>query len=292
MKIIQRLIAGLIILLLAACNLPSVIQAPTETTMPDAPTLAPTDTTQLVITPTLAFTETPEIVITPTLAPTPTNLPLYQQVKLVPKVSEEAGKAPNYTFKTQVPVMEGSSNPKVDKFNQDISNIVQAAVDQFRKELLNQPAVPISAGSYFDLRYALISPPGPIFSLQIQIEGMYDGAAHPYHVTSAYNYDLETGQVITFERLFIPGSDPLTPISEYCKKELSKRDINFDMFAAGADPTAENYSVWNISADGLVIFFNEYQVAPYAAGPQTVVVPFSELENIIDPGGPLAEVKP
>jgi hypothetical protein len=242
--------------------------------------------------PTEAPTDTSEPVIAATLETTSTNPPLSEQVKLVPHTTEDSGKAPNYTFKTQVPVMEGSSDPRVEKFNQDIARIVQTAVDQFRTDLLNQPAVPISAGSYFDLRYALISPPGPIFSLQIQIEGMYDGAAHPYHITSSYNYDLEAGEVIAFEHLFLPGSDTLTPISEYCKRELSKRDINFAMFTAGAEPTVENYSVWNLSADGLVIFFNEYQVAPYAVGPQTVVVPFSELENIIDPGGPLAKVKP
>ena len=46
------------------------------------------------------------------------------------------------------------------------------------------------------------------------------------------------------------------------------------MFSDGAKPTPENYAVWNVSADGLVITFNEYQVAAYAAGPQEVVIPF------------------
>jgi hypothetical protein len=36
----------------------------------------------------------------------------------------------------------------------------------------------------------------------------------------------------------------------------------------------------------LAITFDEYQVAPYAAGPQTVVVPFSELTNLLNPEGP------
>jgi hypothetical protein len=92
--------------------------------------------------------------------------------------------------------------------------------------------------------------------------------------------------------LFLPDAKPLPVIADFCKKELAKRDIGFAMFAAGADPTAENYTVWNISADGLVIVFNEYQVAAYVAGPQTVVIPFGELEKIINPSGPLAGIKP
>jgi hypothetical protein len=49
----------------------------------------------------------------------------------------------------------------------------------------------------------------------------------------------------------------------------------------------ENYAVWNLSAEGLVITFNEYQVAAYAVGPQVVVIPFTALKDISDPRGPL-----
>jgi hypothetical protein len=270
MKIIQSISAGLAVVLLVACSSP-------------AQTLTPT--LEVAITPAQAATAT-------TLLPTPTQSALYQQVSLGAITTNESGKAPVYTFKTQVPVMAGSSDPRVAKFNQGVSAIVKAAVDQFHKDLSEQSAVPLAGGSYFDLRYKLVSPPGPIFSLQLVIEGMTDGAAHPYHVTISYNFNLETGREIALNDLFLPAASPLPVIADYSKKELAKRDIGFEMFAAGADPKPENYTVWNISADGLVIFFNEYQVAPYVAGPQTVVIPFAELQKIIDPSGPLAGLKP
>jgi len=270
MKIIQSIGAGLAVILLAACS------APAQTSTPIPSPLIPA---------TQALTAT-------TQAPTPTRLPLYQQVNLAAVTTNESGKAPDYTFKTQVPVMAGSSDPRVEKFNQGVAALVKAAVDQFHKDLSQQSAVSLAGGSYFDLRYKLISPPGPIISLQIVIEGMTDGAAHPYHVTISYNFNLETGREIALNDLFLPAARPVPVIADYCKKELARRDIGFETFAAGADPTSENYTVWNISVDGLVIVFNEYQVAPYAAGPQTVVVPFAELEKIIDPSGPLAGFKP
>jgi hypothetical protein len=40
----------------------------------------------------------------------------------------------------------------------------------------------------------------------------------------------------------------------------------------------------------LLITFDEYQVAPYAAGPQKVAIPYSELRALINPQGPLGKL--
>jgi hypothetical protein len=139
-----------------------------------------------------------------------------------------------------------------------------------------------------EVKYDLLSPPGDIYSLKFTMAGYFDGAAHPYHYNKTLNYDLEAGQQLRLADLFLPDADPLPLIAEICKTELSKRDIAFDSFSTGADPTDENYRNWNITPDGLLITFDEYQVAPYAAGPQTVLIPYSQLSAIIKPDGPLA----
>ena len=93
--------------------------------------------------------------------------------------------------------------------------------------------------------------------------------------------------------LFPADTDYLAAISRYCIAELSKRDIGFyGGFQQGAEPTPDNYRNWNITSDGLLINFDEYQVAPYAAGPQTVTVPYSALSAFINPDGPLAMFSP
>jgi len=280
MKTIHSIMAAILLLTtLIACNLLS--QAP-------ATPFIPTDTP----TPAAKPTETP------TLPPTQTPLPLYQAVTLGENTVEDSGKAPDFTLKVVTPVLHpnnlgasGSSDPRVEKFNQLVAARVQQAVETFKKDLANQPATPISAGSYFSLNYALISPPGNLLSLQIHIEGYSDGAAHPYHLTSSFNYDLENGQEISLDQLFLPGTNYLKTISDYCTAELSKRNIGFEMFSDGAKPAPENYTVWDVSADGLVITFNEYQMAAYAAGPQEVVIPFAALKDISDPQSPLNTFK-
>src|SRR5262249_43835062 len=127
-------------------------------------------------------------------------------------------------------------------------------------------------------------------SIKFQTEGYLAGAAHPYHMVYVLNYDLEHGQDIALSDLFLPNANYLETISNYCAAQLATRDIDFKDFSQGADPKPENYKNWNISSDGLLITFDEYQVAPYSAGPQTVSVPYSELKALIDPNGPLAGI--
>jgi uncharacterized protein DUF3298 len=58
---------------------------------------------------------------------------------------------------------------------------------------------------------------------------------------------------------------------------------------SGASAEAKNYQSWTITRKGLGINFDSYQVAPYAAGPQYVLVPFSALKEIIKPQGPIGQ---
>lgn len=228
--------------------------------------------------------------VPPTVAP----VPLYQQVTLTDSQNGLTGQNPDYTITTVTPVLTGSEDSRVAAFNALTASIVQQAVDDFTTQMTDlQPLPDIGASSMFDLRYKLVSPPGNVLSLQFIMEGYVEGMAHPYHVTRTLNFDLEQGREIALDSLFQPNSDYLTAIANFCIAELQTRDIGFnDMFAPGAAPTAENYQDWNVTADGLLIVFNEYQVAPYAAGPQSVTVPYVELASMINPQGPLAEFLP
>ena len=92
---------------------------------------------------------------------------------------------------------------------------------------------------------------------------------------------------MALNQLFLPNSNYLQVIADYCKAELRKREIGFDDQQQGADPVPENYAIWNLSTDGLVITFNEDQVAAYAAGSQMVTIPYAALKAVIDSQGPI-----
>ena len=239
-----------------------------------------------------ASTTTPTAAPIPTSAPTSTSIPtttsvpFYQQVTVSTTNFNDSGTSPDYKITAQIPTIK-DSDPRAVAFNSEMNNFVQHLADDFKKNMASMGPPPIQATSSLDVQYQVVSPSGNILSIKYQTEGYIAGMAHPYHLIYSFNYDLEQGKDIALSDLFLPGADYLGALSKYCAAQLSTRDINFQDFSQGADPTAENYKNWNITSEGLMITFDEYQVAAYVAGPQVVTVPYSELKSLIDPNGPL-----
>ena len=230
-------------------------------------------------------------------APTPTDIPSDQppvssQVTLTAISYREDGPSPRYTITVQTPRLAGSEDKRVLEFNQRVNDLVQEEINYFRENILAQmPNVPVSSGSFFDVGYSLVYQRADLWSLKFNFNGYADGAAHPFHYSLTLNYDLEQGRKLSLGDLFAEDAKYLKTISSYCIAELSRRDIGFyGGFERGAEPTAENYRNWNITNEGLLITFDEYQVAPYAAGAQAVTIPYSELRPLINQQGPLVVV--
>ena len=231
----------------------------------------------------------PSFTPTPTFTSIPQTEISAQTIEVQISKLNEANNEPAYTIKAQVPSLHGSDNPHVSDFNSILNGAVTHTVNQFKNDVLAIPSdLPVSGGSFLDSQFSVIGQQGDFWSVKFDITTYYAGAAHPGHYSITLNYDLGSGREITLADLFIPGSNYLQTLSDISKTQLATRDISFDSFSSGVDPLPENFNHWNISVDGLVITFDEYQVAPYAAGPQLVVIPFSELQSIENPNGPLA----
>lgn len=249
--------------------------------VPTSEPISPPIFTQPIPTNALTFTAIPTFtsVASTDLSPAPL---LSQTVTMQSSPFDELGSAPVYTITAQIPSLQGSDDPRVSTFNARLHQIAQDQIDQFRNDVLSFASnPPISAGSFFDMQYSVIGQRGDVWSIKFDISFYSDGAAHPAHYSTTLNYDLENGGEITLSELFLPDSNYLEVISDNCKEQLSNRDIAFDGFSQGADPLSENFQRWNLSNTGLLITFDEYQVAPHAAGPQVVVIPFPELQGII-----------
>ncbi|MBI5842403.1 MAG: DUF3298 domain-containing protein [Chloroflexi bacterium] len=224
----------------------------------------------------------PQPTAAPTLQPTQTEA-ISESVTLTSIPFNEENEAPPFTVTAQTPNLIGNEEPRVLAFNNKMTALVQSEIESFKSDVLQYASTPpISAGSSLDIQYSLIGQRGDFWSIKFEIMGYADGAAHPYHYSITVNYDLEKGKEITLDEIFLPNSNYLQKISELCKAELAARDIGFEGFSQGADPLPENYQRWNVSDQGLMITFDEYQVAAYAAGPQVVVIPFGELGGLVD----------
>ena len=222
--------------------------------------------------------------------PEATKIPLSQQVMLTSISFKEEGQAPVYTISAQTPKFSGSEDARVKNFNQEVADLIQTEIKYFRENILSQMSDnPGATGSSFNAQYTTIFQSGSLWSLKFDFSGYEAGAAQPYYYSITFNYDLEQGKKLALDELFPSNSDYLKVISRHCIAELSKRDIGFyGGFQQGAEPTKDNYRNWNVTSDGLMITFDEYQVAPYVSGPQTIIIPYSELTAIVNPQGPLA----
>ncbi|MBN2502780.1 MAG: DUF3298 and DUF4163 domain-containing protein [Anaerolineales bacterium] len=226
--------------------------------------------------------------IPPTIAPSPTPMTWEGlQLELNEKTIDSG--IEGVTITMQVPHLIGIADPRVEMFNSAAESIVDAQVQEFldlAAELIEgTPDFPwyLSNGvrvSYLD---------GGLVSLMLDFDS-YTGGAHPYPYSEAVNYDLNTSHLLTLDELFTPGADYLNPVAGEAQTQLEATGY-FD-FPEGADPTLDNYQDWNITSAGLLVHFDVYQVAPYAAGPQTVAIPYPTLAAIIDPVGPIGDLAP
>jgi hypothetical protein len=237
-------------------------------------------------------------VVLPTVTPVPTaqgpitldpSVPLGQQVEVSAINFQETGEGPNFTITASIPAIVGVDEPRVKAFNDLNYSIFQLFVDELKNSLVEMPVDPITKGSSLDIQYTLVSPPGDIISIRYLITGYADGAIDSFHNTYTLNFNIETGRVVEIEKLFLSGTNYLQILSDYCRTELSSRNISPEISAFGVEPTVENYQRWNIAADGLMITFDESQISTTASGPQSVIVPYDKLKGVIDPQGVLGK---
>jgi hypothetical protein len=79
--------------------------------------------------------------------------------------------------------------------------------------------------------------------------------------------------------LFVANSDYLEKISSKSRELLIKKlgTSEKETIDAGTTVEQENFSVFEVTDNGLVVIFNPYQVAPYSAGIIEITIPWSQL---------------
>lgn len=97
----------------------------------------------------------------------------------------------------------------------------------------------------------------------------YTGGAHPNSVIVGVNVDLERGREATQGEALVLIGKSLAEVAREADATLSAR-LGEAYFAEGTKASAGNYATFLVGKDTVTFVFNNYQVAPYAAGPQEV----------------------
>jgi hypothetical protein len=226
--------------------------------------------------------------------------------EVVSKYIREKNKKLKYEVDAAYPQLTGSTDPNYEKFNRATRALITRKVSDFKQEMTPSaedaetpetanPALEESTSSDINIRYAIVLAKDDLFSTEFTVSSYSAGAAHPNSYTEVVNFDLKNGKQLKLADLFAPGSKYLQVIATYCIQELKKQakgvdaTLDNDWIQKGAAPELTNYDNWTVRKKGLGITFDPYQVGPYAAGPQNVLVPYASLKEIIKSDGPAAQ---
>jgi hypothetical protein len=110
--------------------------------------------------------------------------------------------------------------------------------------------------------------------------------AHGNTFFRTFTFDTKTGNALSLSDLFLPGSGYLETLSAKARALLPSvigDGADTGMIMSGTTPDEKNFANFFFDNADFVILFDPYQVAAYAAGPQTLRIPVSSLTNILRP---------
>lgn len=176
------------------------------------------------------------------------------------------------------------------EFNSYVASKVTSVQNEFAKNVednlkqFNPQEHGLEATSSIYISYTVFQESSSIISVLFEISEYIVGMAHPSNYSMSIAYDLQKHKDLTLAELFKPGSPWLQRISTKAIHDLTaqfKEDAGALWIDEGAGPQEENFKKFALSSDELIIFFDPYQVAPYAAGMQKVTIPLKELADIL-----------
>lgn len=199
-------------------------------------------------------------------------------LSIVSDLQAESSEKPLYEMHAQIPVLQKA---KSEKFNHAAQSIILNELNDFRQGFTDYDVPPEMAlyRSFMWVGYDVPLLTEDLVSIRFSVDYMMAGAAHPNHHFRVLNYDLKKDEPISPDESLMNSTKMLKFLSETCRKSLDKPD--FPLFPEGLEPKYENFQDWNLTKTGLRISFDPYQVAPYAAGPQEVIIPYAEIKDLV-----------
>ena len=201
---------------------------------------------------------------------------------------------------------EADANPIVQQMNQFISEetfsyetedgkqakTAEELASLFIDEYLKQPEV--STPWTLERSMEWVFSTDQILTLKFS-EFSYTGGAHPASGQTYYTLNRQSGKPYKLSDLLNNGyEDELNSIAERIFRADKKIPANQTLAEAGYDFPNGQFAVnGNVGAtqEGLVFYFNSYEIAPYALGPTELTVHYDDISNLIRADGPLAAIQ-
>jgi len=183
--------------------------------------------------------------------------------------------------------------PRLDVVYPVVSgNINYWILQKINSEILNMVYFLLKKQGYFENpfttvtgTYELKNNQRGILSLSI-INYAFAGGAHGMTYIKSLTFDVATGRTYMLSDLFIRGSDYISRLSEIIRRQIAERDLPLINEFQSINPEQDYY----IADKALVIYFQLYDLTPYAYGFPYFPISVYEIQDIIDENGPLGKL--
>lgn len=174
----------------------------------------------------------------------------------------------------------------------ELNSVLFEESKKFRKEAEEQrnkfAKLEIAEEDYKHMQGAeIMRADSKVLSVKYVFSGWYGGAHADYAVTGR-NYRTETGELLSAADVFKNSDD----LAYYIKEELKEKypDVSFfsldetiDSYVFDALPDDQETPQYNfcLTGDGVVFWFNPYELASFADGMQVVMLQYDEYPELI-----------
>lgn len=165
-----------------------------------------------------------------------------------------------------------------------IEQFVRAQIDSFLAAAPDSSESPAWQAE-LDINYSSSVFPPNIACFKFD-EYSYTGGAHGMTTVTTLNFDLSTKKLLLLSDLFerrAKVADSLSAISRGELRQVLGEMYNEEMVEVGTEPDLAKFSRFMLAPRDLVIFFEPYAVAPYAAGVQVISIPLERLGKMLKP---------
>jgi len=165
---------------------------------------------------------------------------------------------------------------------EDLEDLADGFIAEYGKTKQDLPEY--GTGWFLERNIGLMHNTPNIVSLDLH-EAVYTGGAHPNSNRVYVSLDVATGMTVTLSDILMDDQvETLNEIGEREFRELKQLapDKGLDeagfWFDEGKFELNDNFA---ITEDGLVFYFNAYEIASYADGPTRLVIPWEDLKPLI-----------
>jgi hypothetical protein len=166
---------------------------------------------------------------------------------------------------------EGDSKSMEQMGNEFITDF-----QQFTKDMPD-----FGLGWYFNGYVEVMVASDTLISLRIDRES-FTGGAHASYVTNFVNIDPKTGTAYLLDAMLRAGyEEELNRLAEDDLREQLGLNENDSVGAPPLDQTFRLNENYGFRKEGIVFYFNDYEVPSFAEGPTEVLIPYEKLQDWI-----------